>query len=189
MPDNILQTERLLLRQWQNSDANALFKYASDPRVGPNAGWPIHKSEAHSLEIIQTVLSAPETYAIVIKETNEPIGSIGLMMGEYTDLTENTNEAELGYWIGVPYWGQGLITEASKEIIRYGFESLKLNAIWCGYFSHNTRSGRVQEKCGFLPHHIEFKKHFPLIDQIYDEQITLLTKTRWMDLIKTESFM
>lgn len=182
MSDNILQTERLILRQWMDSDAAALYKYAKDPRVGPNAGWPVHENEAHSLEIIQTVFSAPETYAVVLKETNEAIGSIGLKTGEYTDLTANPKEAELGYWIGVPYWGQGLITEAAKEIIRYGFEALELEAIWCGYFSHNHRSGRVQEKCGFLPHHMEYEKYFPLIDKVYNEQITLLTRTQWSDL-------
>ena len=64
-----LETERLVLRPWEERDANDLFQYASHPEVGPNAGWPVHTSVENSREIIKSVLSAPETYAIVLKET------------------------------------------------------------------------------------------------------------------------
>ena len=115
----ILYTERLILRPWEESDAESLYKYASDPRVGPPAGWPPHASVESSREIIKGILSAPETYAVVLKETGEPVGSIGLKT--HCDLAEEDDEAELGYWIGVPYWGQGLIPEAAREILRHGF--------------------------------------------------------------------
>lgn len=62
-----LQTDRLILRPWQEEDAEELYKYARDPRVGPIAGWPSHTSAAHSLEVIRTVLASPETYAVVFK--------------------------------------------------------------------------------------------------------------------------
>lgn len=65
----ILETERLILRPWEESDANDLFQYASNPEVGPIAGWPVHTSVENSKEIIKSVISAPETYAIVLKET------------------------------------------------------------------------------------------------------------------------
>ena len=74
-----LQTERLLLRPWRESDAPALFKYAQNPNVGPIAGWPPHQSEDESREIIRSVLSDSGTFAVVLKETNEAIGSIGIM--------------------------------------------------------------------------------------------------------------
>ena len=74
-----LQTKRLILRPWQESDAEALYKYASNPNVGPIAGWPPHTSIENSREIIKVVLSAPETYAVVLKETGEAVGSIGIM--------------------------------------------------------------------------------------------------------------
>ena len=76
-----LQTERLLLRPWKIddvADAKALFKYASNPHIGPAAAWPVHASVEDSARVIRNVLSTPETYAVVLKETGEPIGSIGL---------------------------------------------------------------------------------------------------------------
>ena len=65
----ILETERLILRPWEERDANDLFQYASDPEVGPNAGWPVHTSVENSKEIIKSVFSSPETYAVVKNET------------------------------------------------------------------------------------------------------------------------
>ena len=100
-----LETDRLILRSWYDSDAEELYKYAQNPQVGPVAGWPPHQSVEESLEIIRTVFSYPETYAIVLKETGKPIGCIGLKTGNATDLTERDDECELGYWLGVPYWG------------------------------------------------------------------------------------
>ena len=101
-----LETPRLLLRPWEETDAEALYKYAKDPAVGPIAGWPPHTSVENSREIIRTILSAPETYAVVLKQTGEPVGSIGLMFGDTVhsaDIAEG--EAEIGYWIGAPFWG------------------------------------------------------------------------------------
>ena len=79
---NLMETERILLRPWREEDAAALFKYASDPAIGPIAGWPPHTSVENSREVIRDILSAPETYAVVLKETNEPVGSVGIMLGD-----------------------------------------------------------------------------------------------------------
>ena len=149
----VLETQRLILRRWEESDAQVLYKYASNPAVGPIAGWPVHTSVENSRDIIREVLSAPETYAVVLKETGEPVGSIGLMLGKASNIGIPDTEGEIGYWIGVPYWGMGLIPEAVREILRYGFEELNLEKIWCGYFDGNEKSKRVQEKCGFRYHH------------------------------------
>ena len=98
-------------------------------------------------------MSAPKTYAVVLKTTGLPVGSIGLMLGKASNIGLPDSEGEIGYWIGVPYWGQGLIPEAVRELMRYGFEELKLEKMWCGYFDGNEKSKRVQEKCGFRYHH------------------------------------
>lgn len=82
----MLETRRLYLRPWEEGDAGSLYKYAKDPEVGPIAGWPVHTSEENSRDIIRIVLSAPETYAVVLKETGEPIGSVGLMIGDKSNL-------------------------------------------------------------------------------------------------------
>ena len=125
-----LQTKHLILRAWKESDAEALYRYARNPNVGPIAGWPPHTSVENSREIIKTVLSGEETYAVVLKETGKPIGSIGIMTARseiHTVKTSDT-ECEIGYWIGGPYWGQGLIPEATRKILRHIFEDLHLSA-------------------------------------------------------------
>ena len=119
----ILETERVILRPWAETDAEACYQYAKDPLVGPIAGWPVHTSVENSRQIIRDVLSAPETYTIVLKETGLPIGSIGL---HRNDLAEKDDEMELGYWIGVPYWGRGLVPEAAREVLRHAFEGQNL---------------------------------------------------------------
>ena len=74
-----METKRLILRPWRESDAEALFKYASDPDVGPRAGWPPHKSVEESLEIIRNVFSVEGMWAVELKGTSEVIGSIGYL--------------------------------------------------------------------------------------------------------------
>lgn len=175
----MIETERLILRPWEDEDAESLYKYASDPKVGPIAGWPTHTSIEDSAGVIKGVLSAPETYAVVLKETNEPVGSIGLMIGEKSNFDIEEDEGEIGYWIGVPYWGMGLIPEAVRELLRRGFEDLNLKTIWCGYFDGNDKSRRVQEKCGFTYHHTEKDMVWLLMNDIRTEHVTRITKEEW----------
>lgn len=173
----ILETKRLILRPWCEDDAEELYKFASDPEVGPAAGWPAHTSVENSREIIRTVLSAEGTFAVVLKETGAPVGSIGIM--RHTEIARKDSEAEIGYWIGRPYWGRGLITEAVAECLRYCFEELGLGRLWCGYYQGNERSRRVQEKCGFVYHHTEENKACPLLGEVRTEHITTLYKEAW----------
>lgn len=168
----ILYTERLILRPWEESDAESLYEYAKNPEVGPIAGWPVHTSVENSREIIRDVLSAEETYAVCLREDNKAIGSVGLMIGEHSNLDLPEEEGEIGYWIGVPFWGRGLIPEAVQELIRHGFEDLKLKRLWCGYFDGNIKSRRVQEKCGFVYHHTNKDIYWKLMDDIRTEHIT-----------------
>ena len=172
----ILETERLILRPWSEDDVADLYIYASDPDVGPPAGWPPHTSVGNSLEIIRTVLSAPETYAVCLKESGKPIGSIGF---HRNDLAEKDDEYELGYWIGKPFWGQGLIPEASRELLRYAFEDLGMSRIWCGYYDGNEKSRRVQEKLGFVFHHTTEGLEVKLLNEIRTGHSSLMTKERW----------
>ncbi len=151
-----METDRLLLRAWRDDDAEALFRYAADPEVGPIAGWPAHTSVQESLRVIREVFSAPETYAVVLKESGEPVGCIGLLFGDNRNSREmQPNEAEVGYWIGVLFWGQGLIPEALDALIQRGFRTLGLDAMWISLNEANVRSRRVAEKCGFTYHHTE----------------------------------
>lgn len=173
----ILETKRLILRPWEETDAEECYRYAKDPRVGPAAGWPAHISAENSRQIIRDVLMKPETYAIVWKETGLPIGSIGL---HRNDLAEKDDEAELGYWIGVPFWGRGLVPEAARELLRHAFEDLKLNRIWCGYYDGNEKSKRVQEKLGFRYQRTSEELPVPLMGETRKGHVSLLTKEEWI---------
>lgn len=173
-----LETKRLLLRPWEEGDAPALYRYASDPRVGPAAGWPVHTSAENSREIIRDVLSAPETYAVVLKETGEPVGSVGLLFRRSDGVALDPGEAEIGYWIGVPYWGQGLIPEAVRELQRHCFEELKCTGLWCGYFDGNEKSRRAQEKCGFV-HRCTVEGVPIFTGEVKTEHFTFLSREHW----------
>ena len=179
----VLETKRLLLRPWQEQDAQSLYEYAKDPQVGPAAGWPPHTDVENSRQIIRHVLCAPETYAVCWK-TGEAIGSVGLKLKGNTDMTDRDDACELGYWIGRPFWGQGLIPEACEVLLRHGFEELGMNAIWCGYYDGNQKSRRVQDKLGFVYHHTAQAVEVPLLNEIRTGHTMLLTKQRWLEMHK-----
>jgi RimJ/RimL family protein N-acetyltransferase len=145
----MMETERLILRQWRESDAEALFKYASDPDVGPRAGWPPHKSVEESLQIIRTVFNTPTMWAVELKETGEAIGCVGYLPASVSNLQIPDDQCEVGYWIGKPYWGRGICTEALRLVIDYCFKVKHFTVLWGDYFPNNPASGRVMMKCGF----------------------------------------
>lgn len=180
----MMETQRLLLRPWLASDAQALYTYACDPDVGPAAGWPPHTSEEDSRRIIETVLSRPETYAVCLKD-GKPIGSIGLHLKGFTDMTDREDECELGYWIGKPFWGQGLIPEAARRLLKHAFESLGMQTVWCGYYEGNEKSRRVQTKLGFVYHHKTENLEVAALQEYRTGICNRMTKQRWQ---KTELF-
>ena len=145
----MMQTERIILRPWRESDAEALFKYASDPDVGPRAGWPPHKSVEESLEIIRTVFHSDHIWAIEWRTTGEPIGCMGYYTHSESNINIGENDAEAGYWIAKPYWNRGICTEALQLLIDYCFNVKGFTTIWSDFFVDNPASGRVMEKCGF----------------------------------------
>ncbi len=173
------ETERLILRAWADTDAEECYKYAKDPRVGYPAGWPAHKDIEETKRIIRDVLSKPETYAIVLKETMLPVGCISLMFGERTDLAENENECELGYWLGVPYWGRGIMPEAVEAMLRHAFEDLGAEKVWCGYYEGNVKSRRVQEKCGFSYVRTTPEVDVPRLGEKRTGHVNCMTRTDW----------
>lgn len=174
-----MHTKRLVLRKWNTDDAENLYEYARDPAVGPIAGWPPHKSIEESREIIKNVFSAAEAYAICLKGDNKAIGAIELKLNGHTDMTERDDECELGYWLGEPFWGQGIMPEAAKEMIRHAFEDLGMRAIWCGYYDGNDKSKRVQEKCGFRYQWTTKDVDVPLMHEKRAGHVSRLTKEEW----------
>ena len=144
-----LETERLRFRPWLDSDAEALFKYASDPDVGPRAGWPAHQSVEESLQIIRTIFASDHIWALELKATGEPIGCMGYYAYGESNIDIGPDDAELGYWIAKPYWDQGLCTEALRAMMEYCLNVKHFQNLWADFFVDNPASGRVMEKCGF----------------------------------------
>ena len=175
-----LETGRLILRAWQEDDAEELYRHAQCPDVGPIAGWPPHQSVEESLSVIRHVLCAEACFAICLKPENRPIGAVELKLNGHTDLTERDDECELGYWLAKPFWGQGIMPEAASELIRYGFEDLGMRRIWCGYYEGNTKSKRVQEKLGFRYQWTTKEVDVPLMHEKRTGHVSSLTKDAWI---------
>lgn len=183
-----LYTERLILRRWKDSDAEDLYNYAKDPDVGPIAGWQPHKSIEESREIIKNVFCGAEAYAVCLKSDNKAIGAIELMLEGKNHISDKADECELGYWIGKPFWGQGLIPEAARELLRHAFADLSMSKVWCGYYDGNYKSKRVQEKVGFTYQYTNENVDVPLMGEKRTEHISCITIDEWMEnkMIKVE---
>ena len=175
----MLNTERLILRRWEDSDAESLFEYAKDPEVGPIAGWPAHQSIEESRNVIRQVFRGKEAYALCLRGDNRAIGAIELKLNGHTDLTERDDECELGYWIGKPFWGQGLVPEAAREILRHAFEDIGMTKVWAGYYEGNDKSKRVQEKCRFRYQWKTESVDVPLMNETRTGHVSSITKDQW----------
>ena len=147
----ILETDRLILRAWEITDLDDFFEYASINGVGEKAGWKHHKSKDESLEILKMFINEKKVFAIVLKENQKAIGSIGIEECR-EDLDKNLKNLlgrELGYVLSKDYWNKGIMTEAVSKVIEYCFKTLKLNYLVATYFNYNIESKKVLEKLNF----------------------------------------
>ena len=148
----MMETARIVLRPWRDSDAPTLYKWASDPDVGPRAGWAPHQSVEESLEVIRTIFcDATNTWAIELKETGEAICAMGYGPSCDCHLPAREGEPLIGYWIAKPYWNKGICTEALELMIEHLRCRTSIKSLISGHFIDNPASGRVMEKCGFVP--------------------------------------
>ncbi len=175
----MLETKRLILRRWEDSDAASLYEVAKDPAVGPIAGWPAHQSIEESRNVIRTVFTGREAYAVCLKTDNKAIGAIELKLNGHTDMTDRTDECELGYWLGKPFWGQGIIPEAVEELLRHAFEDIGMTKVWVGYYEGNLKSKRVQEKCRFRYQWKAEGVEVPLMQEKRTGHVSSMTREQW----------
>ncbi len=160
----IITTQRLILRNICEEDADDIFAYSSSPNVGPNAGWKPHESRDETLEIMEAIfLSQPNIFGIVLAENERMIGSIGLVNDPKR---QNEHAMMLGYALGEDHWGKGYMTEAANAVLCYGFEQLKLNLISAYCYPFNERSRKLLVKCGFV-----YEGTLKHAEQIYDGRI------------------
>ncbi|MCP3922076.1 MAG: GNAT family N-acetyltransferase [Desulfobacterales bacterium] len=143
-----IKTERLLLRPFELSDANDIQRLAGDKAIADTTlNIPHPYEDGMAEEWISTHRPQFEAgelvnFAIVSKVSNELMGAIGLI------IVPQFERAELGYWIGRPYLKNGYCTEASKAVLHYSFNTMKLNRIYAFHLSRNPSSGRVMQKIG-----------------------------------------
>ena len=145
-----IETERLILRPWKESDLEDFYEYARVDGVGQMAGWLPHKDLEESRRILKMFIRDRKTLALELKENGKVIGSIGLEDREYKlDIPEGRIGREIGYVLSRDYWGRGLMPEAVQAVIGYCFRQLEFDWLTCGHFVRNPQSRRVVEKCGF----------------------------------------
>lgn len=143
-----LSTNRLVLRAFTMEDLADFYEYCKDPDTGIHAGWKPHESIEESRDILHHFIEEREVWAICEKQSGKVIGSIGLHRD--SKRRRNFNQCRMmGYVLSKAYWGQGLMTEAAKEVLRHAFEDLGLEMVTISHFSYNQRSARVIEKLGF----------------------------------------
>ena len=147
----ILETDRLILRAWEITDLDDFFEYASVEGVGEKAGWEHHKSKDKSLEILKMFIEEKKVFAIVLKENQKVIGSIGIeeLSEELDKDLDNLLGRELGYVLNKDYWNKGIMKEAVSKVVEYCFNTLKLNFLMASYFNHNIASKKVLENLNF----------------------------------------
>jgi len=151
----VIETERLILRPFKQSDLYDFNEYASVPGVGEMAGWKHHETIEKTQEILDMFIKEDKTFAIVFKKNNKVIGSLGVeKYGLEEKLTEFKSYygREIGYVLSKDYWGKGIMPEAVGAVNNYLFNDLNLDFLTCGYYDFNNQSKRVQEKCGFKPY-------------------------------------
>ena len=177
----IIETPRLVLRPWRLEDAPALYAYAKNPNVGPNAGWKPHESLEESEKIIRELFlpSVGEEYvwAIVPKDAGVPCGSFGLEEDGRRPGVPSCRS--LGYVLGEEQWGKGYMTEAARAVLRFGFEEQGLGLITVNHFANNRRSRRVIEKCGFSREGVMRGAESALDGTMRDLVLHSMTRAEW----------
>ena len=144
-----METDRLIIRPWRESDLADLYAYASHPDVGIHAGWNPHASLEESGMILAMFIREKKVFALELKETGRVIGSLGLEELNPDPMGEGKYGREIGYVLSKDYWGMGLMPEAVTAVIDYCFTVLNFDYLTCSHFLRNDRSRRVIEKTGF----------------------------------------
>jgi len=179
-PIPILETARLTLRPFGLGDAAEVQRLAGDRLI---ADTTFHIPHPYADGMAQEwILKHPldfdqgngVTFAITRKADGSLVGAIGLM-GMVPG-----HQAELGYWIGRPYWNQGFCTEAGEALLRYGLSELGLIRIHAGHFARNPASGRVLQKLG-LQHEGSRRQHVRKGDRYEDLELFGILKADWID--------
>jgi RimJ/RimL family protein N-acetyltransferase len=174
--DVTLETARLRIRSYREADIAELLPLIGAREVAATTGRIPHP---YTVEDARQFLAKIDTdreisLAITLRDNGRLIGGIGLR------LVEQHQQAELGYWLGVPYWGKGYGSEAAREMLRYGFEQLNLHRIFATHFKQNSASGRILTKIG-MRHEGCQRGHFRKWDQFVDLELYGILQDEWQN--------
>lgn len=175
-----LQTERLVLRPFALNDAADVKCLAGDFAVADTTQNIPHPYESGKAEQWIAQLqdqfdkATSVTFAITRRDNGQLLGAISLMN------IENGHQAELGYWIGKPFWNGGFCTEAGMAVLKYAFMDLKLKRVHANHISRNPASGRVLLKLGFTQEGLR-KQHVRKWDKLEDQQLYGLLEQDWQN--------
>jgi len=180
MSGTVIETERLVLRPWRESDLADFYAYASMEGLGAMAGWKRHESMEESKGILEMFIDEKSCFALEHKADRKVIGSLGLHNswaneGEKYARYKGLRLKEIGYALSKDYWGRGLMPEAVRAVIDHYFGTREVDAFTCGHFVSNAQSRRVIEKCGFelLGRSQYYSKQ---LDKTYDDMKYILVR-------------
>jgi len=170
----ILETERLRLRSYNEADLAELIPLVGAREVAATTLRIPHPYTEQDARAFLLLAQEPARIwlATTLRSDGRQIGGIGLTVDE------QHQHAELGYWLGVAYWGQGYATEAAREMLRYGFEDLRLHRIFASHFKHNPASGRVLRKVGMRYEGCQ-REHVLKWDQFIDSELYGILRREW----------
>ncbi|MCD6327498.1 GNAT family N-acetyltransferase [bacterium] len=178
-----LTTERLILRPFELRDAPDVQRLAGTREIAETTINIPHPYEDGIAEAwIATHAERFENggvvnFAICDREGDHLIGAISLFLKPHHE------RAEIGYWVGKPYWGKGYCTEAAREIVRYGFDELGLNRIFGEYMAGNSASGRVMEKIG-MEYEGRLRQHMMKWGEPQDMMVYSILKSEYQAMQK-----
>jgi len=169
-----LETARLKLRPYRNADIPELLPLIGTREVAATTLRIPHPYTEQDARGFFAMAEEPGKLwlAITLRADGRQIGGIGLR------IDEQHQHAELGYWLGVPYWGQGYATEAAREMLRCGFEDLGMHRIFASHFKHNPASGRILQKVGMKYEGCQ-REHLRKWDQFVDSELYGILKREW----------
>ena len=175
--DITLQTERLILRPWRETDLDDFFEYASVDGVGQMAGWLPHESKETTQTVLDSFIAHKKTFALELD--GKVIGSLGIECYKEDEFPEldHLQGRSIGYVLSKDYWGQGLMPEAVKAVQKYLFEKAGLDFLVVSHYVWNGQSRRVIQKSGF-----KYLKTIQLstrYDTVEDTLVYLLRRENW----------
>lgn len=163
------------LRQWKISDQDSLVKYANNFEISKNLtdAFPHPYTIDDAKRFIDMATNGNPTHIFAIEVNGEAVGGIGI----HPQSDINRKNAELGYWLGQPFWGNGIISKAIPEIVKYGFDTFDIQRIYARPYGHNIASQKALEKNGFvLEAHI--KQNLYKNDEYVDELIYAIRRKK-----------